>query len=184
MRKIQASEAKTHLPQLLDNVERGSNCHHPTWSRHSPDRAGSPSAASRGRQSDRQYKSIAAAHRKGHRRRTCLGKTRGTQVLMPFVLDASIGRAGFSMTKTILSLRWRLSASEPTRRASRAYGGSSAQHTHRERAPRSPDGERHGAFLHGLARLRVSVDQSPQEADVLALARRRRLTVYDSHILS
>jgi predicted nucleic acid-binding protein len=39
------------------------------------------------------------------------------------------------------------------------------------------------AFLHGLARLRVSVDRSPLEADVLALARRRRLTVYDSAYL-
>lgn len=33
-------------------------------------------------------------------------------------------------------------------------------------------------FLHGLAHLRVSVDRSPVEADVLALARHRRLTVY------
>jgi predicted nucleic acid-binding protein len=38
-------------------------------------------------------------------------------------------------------------------------------------------------FLRGLAHLRVSVDQWPQEADVLALARRRRLTVYDSAYL-
>ena len=38
-------------------------------------------------------------------------------------------------------------------------------------------------FLHGLAHLRVSVDRSPQEADVLALARHRRLTVYDSAYL-
>ena len=38
-------------------------------------------------------------------------------------------------------------------------------------------------FLHGLAQLRVSVDRSPLETDVLALARRRRLTVYDSAYL-
>jgi predicted nucleic acid-binding protein len=38
-------------------------------------------------------------------------------------------------------------------------------------------------FLRGLAHLRVSVDQWPQEADVLALARRHRLTVYDSTYL-
>jgi predicted nucleic acid-binding protein len=38
-------------------------------------------------------------------------------------------------------------------------------------------------FLHGLAHLGVSVDRSPMEADVLALARHRRLTVYDSAYL-
>ena len=38
-------------------------------------------------------------------------------------------------------------------------------------------------FLHGLAHLGVSVDRSPVEADVLALARHRRLTVYDSAYL-
>jgi predicted nucleic acid-binding protein len=38
-------------------------------------------------------------------------------------------------------------------------------------------------FLHGLAHLRVSVDRSPKEADVLALARHRRLTVYDAAYL-
>ena len=38
-------------------------------------------------------------------------------------------------------------------------------------------------FLHGLARLRVTVDRRPEEADVLALARRRGLTVYDAAYL-
>ena len=38
-------------------------------------------------------------------------------------------------------------------------------------------------FLRGLAHLRVSVDRSPEEADVLALARHRRLTVYDAAYL-
>jgi predicted nucleic acid-binding protein len=35
-------------------------------------------------------------------------------------------------------------------------------------------------FLHGLAHLRVTVDRSPEEADVLSLARHRDLTVYDA----
>ena len=39
------------------------------------------------------------------------------------------------------------------------------------------------AFLRGLARLNVTVDRSPDEADVLMLARRRRLTVYDAAYL-
>ena len=39
-------------------------------------------------------------------------------------------------------------------------------------------------FLHGLAHLRVSVDRSPEEADVLALARHRGLTVYDAAYLA
>jgi predicted nucleic acid-binding protein len=39
------------------------------------------------------------------------------------------------------------------------------------------------AFLRGLARLNVTVDRSLDEADVLMLARRRRLTVYDAAYL-
>jgi predicted nucleic acid-binding protein len=39
------------------------------------------------------------------------------------------------------------------------------------------------AFLRGLARLSVTVDRSPDEAAVLALARRHRLTVYDAAYL-
>ncbi len=39
------------------------------------------------------------------------------------------------------------------------------------------------AFLRGLARLRVTLDRSPNEGDVLALARHRRLTVYDAAYL-
>jgi predicted nucleic acid-binding protein len=38
-------------------------------------------------------------------------------------------------------------------------------------------------FLRGLARLGVTVDRSPVDADVLALARRHRLTVYDAAYL-
>jgi predicted nucleic acid-binding protein len=39
------------------------------------------------------------------------------------------------------------------------------------------------AFLRHLARLRVMVDQSPEEADVLTLARRNRLSVYEASYL-
>jgi predicted nucleic acid-binding protein len=39
------------------------------------------------------------------------------------------------------------------------------------------------AFLRALARLNIAVDRSPDEADVLMLARRRRLTVYDAAYL-
>jgi predicted nucleic acid-binding protein len=38
-------------------------------------------------------------------------------------------------------------------------------------------------FLRGLARLGVTIDRSPEEAEVLALARRHRLTVYDAAYL-
>ncbi len=38
-------------------------------------------------------------------------------------------------------------------------------------------------FLHGLARLRITVDRSPEQVDVLALARQRGLTVYDAAYL-
>jgi predicted nucleic acid-binding protein len=40
-----------------------------------------------------------------------------------------------------------------------------------------------GAFLRGLVRLRVTLDRSPKEGDVLALARHRGLTVYDAAYL-
>lgn len=39
------------------------------------------------------------------------------------------------------------------------------------------------AFLRALARLNIAVDRSPDEADVLVPARRRRLTVYDAAYL-
>ncbi len=39
------------------------------------------------------------------------------------------------------------------------------------------------AFLQRLARLRVTIDRSPQEAAVLSLARQHRLTVYDASYL-
>lgn len=39
------------------------------------------------------------------------------------------------------------------------------------------------AFLRELARLSIAVDRTPAEADVLALARRHRLTVYDAAYL-
>jgi len=39
------------------------------------------------------------------------------------------------------------------------------------------------AFLRALSRLGVMVDRSPEEAAVLALARRHRLTVYDASYL-
>ena len=39
------------------------------------------------------------------------------------------------------------------------------------------------AFLRGLSRLGVTVDRAPEEAVVLALARRHRLTVYDASYL-
>ena len=39
------------------------------------------------------------------------------------------------------------------------------------------------AFLRRLARLGVTVDRSPEEAAVLALARRHRLSVYDASYL-
>jgi predicted nucleic acid-binding protein len=39
------------------------------------------------------------------------------------------------------------------------------------------------SFLSQLARLSITIDRTPHEADVLALARRHRLTVYDAAYL-
>jgi predicted nucleic acid-binding protein len=38
-------------------------------------------------------------------------------------------------------------------------------------------------FLRSLARLRVTIDRSPDEAGIIALARRHRLTIYDASYL-
>ena len=51
-----------------------------------------------------------------------------------------------------------------------------------ERRGRLAEGDA-AAFLRGLARLGATVDRSPDEADVLPLARRRRLPVYDAAYL-
>ena len=51
-----------------------------------------------------------------------------------------------------------------------------------ERRGRLTEGDT-ATFLHALAHLRVLVDRSPEEADVLELARHRRLTVYDAAYL-
>jgi predicted nucleic acid-binding protein len=51
-----------------------------------------------------------------------------------------------------------------------------------ERRKRLTDNDT-GEFLRALARLRVSVDRSPEEADVHSLARRHRLSVYDASYL-
>jgi predicted nucleic acid-binding protein len=51
-----------------------------------------------------------------------------------------------------------------------------------ERRKRLAEGDT-AAFLDGLARLGVTMDRSPVEADVLTLARRHRLTVYDAAYL-
>jgi len=51
-----------------------------------------------------------------------------------------------------------------------------------ERRGRITEGDT-AAFLHGLSRLGVAIDRSPDEAVVLTLARRHRLTVYDASYL-
>ena len=48
-----------------------------------------------------------------------------------------------------------------------------------ERRGRRTDGDT-AAFLRGLSRLGITIDRSPDEAAVLTLARRHRLTVYDA----
>ena len=44
-------------------------------------------------------------------------------------------------------------------------------------------GEDTAIFLRALAQLGVTIDRSPEEASVLALARQHRLTVYDAAYL-
>ena len=48
-REVQASEAKTHLPQLLDDIERGDDHHHARWPADRADRARGVAAAARDR---------------------------------------------------------------------------------------------------------------------------------------
>ena len=51
-----------------------------------------------------------------------------------------------------------------------------------ERRGRITEGDT-AAFLRGLSRLGVAIDRSPDEAAVLALCRRHKLTVYDASYL-
>ncbi len=51
-----------------------------------------------------------------------------------------------------------------------------------ERRKRLTEGDT-ATFLRAIARLRITFDRAPEDADVLALARRRRLSVYDASYL-
>jgi predicted nucleic acid-binding protein len=102
---------------------------------------------------------------------------------MPFVLDASI------------VLDWALAEGHPTAAVARerirtdtAEAPSLWRFEVRnglvmaERQGRSTE-DYSGSFLHRLARFPVSLDTATDEATVMALARRHRLTVYDAAYL-
>ncbi len=93
-------------------------------------------------------------------------------------------RVGPSRPKTTPPQPWRWSASEAIRRESQACGGFEVRNTLiiHERRGRLAEADT-AAFLRGLSRLGVTVDRLPEEAGVMTLARKHRLTVYDASYL-
>ena len=94
MREIQASEAKTHLPQIpRRSGTRRNRRHHPSRSGDRPSRAGGAASPSRNRPGDRGPRGTAAAGRQDHSCRAAGSAPRGPPPLMRFVLDASVALA-------------------------------------------------------------------------------------------
>jgi prevent-host-death family protein len=90
MREVQASNARTHLPRLLDAVERGETIF---VTRHGRAIARIvPETSSRQMDIDQAVESIKALRTDGtnHRRCVALSAAGGTARLMPFVLDALV----------------------------------------------------------------------------------------------
>jgi prevent-host-death family protein len=93
MREVQASEAKIHLSQLLDEVERGEIIriarHGRTIALLVPEaHCGKQKLAKRSTASWRR-----ACEPAGSRARNCFRPDVGTQILMPFVPDPSVTAA-------------------------------------------------------------------------------------------
>ena len=103
---------------------------------------------------------------------------------MPFVLDASIAAcwAFDDEDHPVAALALERVRTDEAR--VRAYGGSKcATLIVSERRGRLTEGDT-ATFLHGLAHLGVSVDRSPEEADVLRLLATAALQSMTPHILS
>ena len=185
MREIQASEAKAHLPQLLDDVERGETL---IITRHGRAIARIvPEVDRRQEEVDRALASILELRKRTGKvtLEEITVRTRGrTEVLMPFVLDASIPAC------------WAFQ-DEQDARADAAYARIKTEEAVvpslwwfeirnilvvNERRKRITESDT-GVFLRDLAGLRIRIDREPEEGAVLRLARTHRLSVYDASYL-
>ena len=185
MREIQASEAKVHLPQLLDDVERGETL---IITRHGRRIARIvPELDRRQEEIDKALTAIRdlrKRYRQDHRKGTAVGSRGRTRVLMSFVLDASITAC------------WAF-ADEDHPEASLAFDRIRTEEAVvpslwwfevrnilvvNERRQRIAESDT-AAFLLHLSRLRIRVDRIPEENTILRLARTYRLSVYDAAYL-
>ncbi len=185
MKHVQASAAKTHLPELLDEVERGSTI---VITRH-----GKPIARLVPEESANREKILSAIaemreeRKKGPRATLkeilCVARRRA-QLALPFVLDASVTaswyfqdeydpRADIALGllaehRAIVPLHWWFEV-----------GNIVSSEERRSRA-----GEQYTAgFLDRLDRYPIDVAPLPVRTAVLALARHHRLTFYDAAYL-
>ena len=185
MREIQASEAKTHLPQLLDDVERGETI---VITRHGRAIARLvPEAHRRQEEIDRAIQSIRALRR--HTGKITLAELlsarhEGHKYLMPFVIDASIAAcwAFEDEDHPVAALALERIRSDEALVPSLWWFEVRNTLIVNERRGRLTEADV-TVFLRGLARLGVTIDRTPDEAAILTLARRHRLTVYEASYL-
>jgi predicted nucleic acid-binding protein len=157
---------------------------HAPWPRHCPTRAGGGFAAGRSGPGSRRDQGIAETHRENFPRRASIVAARRPQILMPLVIDASV------------CLSWAL-VDEQHPIADEAYAQMRTEEAYvpalwwfelrnalimNERRRRLSEGDVSN-FLRLVSDLRIQIDPLPTGADVLALSRTHRLTVYDSAYL-
>jgi predicted nucleic acid-binding protein len=103
---------------------------------------------------------------------------------MPFVLDASVAacRAFDDEEHPIAALALERIRADEARVPSLWWFEIRNTLIINERRKRLTENDT-ATFLRAITRMRISVDRAPDEADVLGLARRRRLSVYDASYL-
>src|SRR5205085_702692 len=157
---------------------------HPARSPHRPNRAGSGSPPARDRRGDGGHRGAATGDPGALRIAQCRGDPlvdpRGTQNLVPFALDASV------------TLAWALPEESPA--AKQAWTRIASDNVMvpalwwfelrnglvvNERRGRITEAET-TRFLRRLSRFPIVIDDAPNEAAAMSLARRHRLTVYDA----
>jgi len=162
--------AKTHHPQLLDDVERREII---VITRHGRAIARIvPEAHLRQAEVDTAIASIKTLRKRTGKitvRGACLGQTRGTQVLMPFVLDASIAAcwAFDDEDHPVAAVALERVRTDEARVPSLWWFEVRNTPIVNERRGRLTERDT-AAFLRGLVGLPVTLDRSPKEGDTRA----------------
>jgi len=168
MREIQASEAKTHLPQLLDEGPSGGDAdHHAPWTPHSRESCPNRSAPGGNRQAPGPSESSKANRRNHHGRVVCRPAMRDGSP-DGFVLDASLRACGRSTMKTTRPPARLSSECKPKRRRAPACGGSKCGISYRENERRRRIGDPdHRVFSNTSRCSPAGGPRSPDENAVL-----------------